>query len=144
MSWSEYMKSEGWIEYLNPSDAHMVQKKWRELLAENARLTAELAESEKRGGMVAGWLRQERDALATRCGELEADKARLDWLEATLRDENRWADISMKYDDEDGFWLSRIERGIVLTERNYEPADPPVKNVNFREALDAAIKGEKP
>jgi len=84
----------------------------------------------------------ERDTLRQRCEVLEADKARLDWLENALRDEGRWADISMKFDDEDGFWLSRIKRGIVLTEHNYEPAETAGPNATIREALDAAISAQ--
>ncbi len=67
----------------------------------------------------------ERDALATRCGELERDKVRLDWLQ-----ENAPSGIGHVQDMETG------EHRFYVDDVEYPDSHP-----TLREALDAAIKG---
>ncbi len=128
-----------------------------QLEAENARLTAtvrELRSINVEPGISLGkahdW-KQERDALATRCRELEADKARLESLAEALSlffEMSERMIIRTKAEWE-GTLINNLTpsvvHALVATARSAEIIPEYFREQDAREAeRDAAIKGGKP
>lgn len=80
----------------------------------------------------AAQLRLLRDSLPS----LLEDKARIDWLDARIKDEAAWTDFLIQHDWEDGVWISTVERGQTLGARAIDDSPTPLHSL--REAIDAA------
>ena len=100
------------------------------LQAEVEQLRQELAQEKARKTVPFESHRQERNILRQRCEALEADKARLDWLEERGR-----ASTRAMFGQNGGFLVD--DGGQVMP----GTIDAGYEFTQLREALDAAIKG---
>ena len=78
-------------------------------------------------------------ALEAELAELRADRERLDWLEKTVIHQSRYKsrDVLLMHDEEDGVWISTVDRREV---RAHIPMENEPICVSIRDTIDAARK----